>query len=180
MWKTLNSKKIFEHSRLTLIEDDIQLPNGTKSKYLLFEDKGDCVTIICRNEEGKINLQKEFSYPIRKSLYQFPGGFVPCGENIEDGANRELMEELGYKSNKLTQIGKYLMNNRRSKSFMYVFLAEDLEVADLKGNRDATEEDLLNHWVQENIIDKKIKSGEIIHVHVLASWGFYKNLKIEY
>ncbi len=177
MWKTLKSKIIFEHPRLTLIEDDIELPDGAESKYLLFEDRGDCVTVICRNDDGKIILQKEFSYPVREEIYQLPGGFVPYGENIEDGANRELMEELGYRSNKLTQIGKYLMNNRRSKSFMYVFLAEDLVEADLKVDRDATEVGMVNDWVEEGVIDEKIKSGEIVNVHALASWCIYKSLR---
>lgn len=177
MWKTLKSKKIFEHPRLTLIEDDIELPDGTESKYLLFEDKGDCVTVICRNDDGQIILQKEFSYPVRKEIYQLPGGAVPHGENIKDGANRELMEELGYKSDKLIQIGKYLMNNRRSKSFMYVFLAEDLVKDDLKEDRDATEAEMVNDWVEESVIDDKIKNGEIINSHALASWCIYKSLK---
>lgn len=65
MWKKLSSKDLFTHPRLSLIEDEVLLPNGLKTTYLKFKDDGHCgVTIIARNSEGKILLQK-----YRKNLY---------------------------------------------------------------------------------------------------------------
>src|SRR5689334_19023209 len=127
MWETLSSRVLFKHSRLTIIEDDVLLPNGVRTKYLKFKDAGDAVTIICKRMDGRILLQKEYSYPTAQELYQFPGGSVPSGEAAEVGANRELMEEAKLRANTLQLLGTYFINNRRSSALMYVFLGTELE-----------------------------------------------------
>jgi len=73
MWRTLSSKEIFNHPRLTLVEDEIMLPNGTKTTYLKYKDSGiRGATIICQRDDNKILLSKEYSYPPNKILFQFP------------------------------------------------------------------------------------------------------------
>lgn len=47
MWKKLSSKTVFEHPRLTLIEDEVELPSGKKTTYLLRKpDDGDAEEVI--------------------------------------------------------------------------------------------------------------------------------------
>lgn len=171
MWKILSSKRIFSHPRITLIEDNIILPCGTKIKYLKFKDKGNSVTLISKRNDEEILLSKEYSHPSQEILFQFPGGFVPFNESLKKGANRELMEETGYKANSLKLLGSYLINNRRSNSKMYVYLATKLEKKSLKKD---LEESIENHWFKEKKIDNMIKSGKIINANVLASWSLYK------
>ena len=173
MWKTVSSKEIFKHHRLTLIEDEVLLPNGKKIDYLKFKDDGSSsATIICKREDGKILLSKEISYPINKKLYQFPGGNVLANENIKSGANRELAEETDLKAYNLELIGSYLSNNRRSTRKMYVFLATNLSETKTEGD---IEEEIENFWFSEKEIEKMIKKGEIVNCHLLASWALYKN-----
>ncbi len=58
MWKTSSSKEIFNHPRLTLIEDEVILPNGVQITYLKYKDDGGCcATIIAKNDDGKILIQ---------------------------------------------------------------------------------------------------------------------------
>ena len=174
MWKTLSSKEIFNHPRLTLIEDEVMLPNGIKTTYLKYKDSGRrAATIVCKRDDGKILLSKEYSYPPNQTLFQFPGGKISPEENMEKGANRELMEETNYKANKLILLGNYLINNRRSNIRMHVYLATDLQEEFLE--RDM-EEDIENFWFTENEIEAMIKNGEIINCHVLAAWSLYKIL----
>lgn len=173
MWKKISSKTILDHPRLKVSEDTVMLPNGTTTDYLVMPSDGKVATIIVK-KDNKILLQKEYSYPPNEVLFQFPGGFVPESEDIRDGANRELMEELGQKANTIKLIGKYLVNNRRSDAYMYVFLATDLEDNSLEPD---PEEDIENLWFSEDQVDKLIKDGEIKHVHVLAAWTLYKAAK---
>ena len=173
MWKTIDSKKVFDHPRLTLYEDDVELPNGAKTKYIYRKDKGNAVSIIAK-KEGKILVQKEFSYPPREMLYQWPGGGVPFDEAIQEGANRELMEEAGYKAKNLELLGKYLINSRRSTAQMYVFLATDL----IEDKLPEDETEIIEHyWFTEEEIDKMIEKGEIVNAHMLASWSIYNQCK---
>jgi ADP-ribose pyrophosphatase len=172
MWKTVSSKEIFNHPHLTLIEDEIILPNGYKISYLKDKDNGGCAVTIIAKRDGKILIQREYSYPPNQKLFQFPGGAVPAGEKPEIGANRELMEEMGFRANKLELLGSYLINNRRSKMKMYVYVATDLVEESLDAD---PEEDIESFWFSEDEIARMIKNGGIINVHSLASWCLYKN-----
>ena len=172
MWKTVSSKEIFNHPRLTLIEDEIILPNGIQTSYLRHKDDGGCcVTVIARRNDGKILLQTEYSYPPNQKLFQFPGGYVPRDEKPEVGANRELMEEAGLMSNNLELLGSYLIDNRRSASRMFIYLATKLEEKLLEGD---PEEDIESFWFSEDEIARMIKNNEISNCHILASWCLYK------
>jgi ADP-ribose pyrophosphatase len=172
MWKTVSSKEIFNHPRLTLIEDEIILPNGHRINYLKDKDNGGCAVTIITKRDGKILIQREYSYPPNQKLFQFPGGAVPAGEEPEIGANRELMEEMGFRANKLELLGSYLINNRRSKKKMYVYVGTDLVEEALDAD---PEEDIESFWFSEDEIATMIKNGDIINVHSLASWCLYKN-----
>lgn len=172
MWKTASSKEIFTHPRLSLIEDGVILPNGVKTKYLKYKDDGSCAaTVIVRRIDGKILLQKEYSYPINQKIFQFPGGYVPFNEKPEIGANRELMEEANLMANDLKLLGTYLINNRRSTSKMFVYLATDFIEKSLEGDQ---EEDIESFWFSEDEINEMIKNNKIVNCHVLSSWCLYK------
>jgi len=173
MWQTLTSKEIFNHPRLTLIEDEIILPNGEKINYLKYKDDGSCaVTIIAKGDDGKILIQREYSYPPNQKLFQFPGGGVAACEEPETGAQRELMEEMGFRANRLELLGNYLINNRRSAMKMYVYSAMDLIKKSLEAD---PEEEIESFWFSEEEIAKMIKNGDIINNHSLAAWCLYKN-----
>lgn len=171
MWKKILSKNVFNHSRLSLIEDEVLLPNGEKVKYLKFKDDGSCgVTVITKRKDEKILVQKEYSYPSNKKLYQFPGGMVLKDEDVLKGANRELMEESSLKAHNIKYLGSYLINNRRSTARMNVVLATELEEKSLEGD---LEEDIENYWFTEKEILGMIKNNEIINSNLLAAWSIY-------
>lgn len=172
MWRVVSTKIIFEHPRITLAEDEIELPNGHKTEYLRFVDNGGAgVTLIAIRDDGKILVEQEYSHPPQKWLYQFPGGGVPAGEDVARGANRELMEECNLKANNLTDIGSFLMNNRRSATSMHVFVAKNLIDEELSSD---IEENIKLFWFTEQEIDRLIVGGEIENGPMLAAWALYK------
>jgi len=173
MWKTISSKEIFKHPRLTLIEDEVLLPNGHKTSYLKYKDNvSSGVTVIAKNSDNKILIQTEYSYPPNQILFQFPGGGVNLGEEIANGANRELMEEAGLKANKLELLGSYFVNNRRSTKKTFVYLATELQEESLPGD---IEEEIESFWFSEDEVTKMIQNGDIINVNLLAAWALYKS-----
>ncbi len=95
MWKKIKSKTILKHPRIKIIEDTVLLPNKIKTNYLRIVEKSkNGVTILCL-KDNKILIQKEYSYPVNRILYQFPGGKVKKKEQIIQAAKRELFEESG-------------------------------------------------------------------------------------
>ena len=118
-WKLLDSKVVFEHPRIKIIEDKLKLPNTKIISYLRFSSNNDSMTVICIRR-NKILLQNEYSYPVDEKLLQFPGGSINKDEDIINAASRELIEESGYKIIKAENVGWYYVNNRRTNSKMHV------------------------------------------------------------
>ena len=170
-WEILNQKVIFEHPRLTLIEDIVRLPNGKETSYLRYKRLGDAATVIAVDDKGQVLLQREYSHPPAEILYQFPGGGVHLGEDAAVGANRELMEECGYRGD-MEKIGEYFIDNRRTEAKMYVFVASQLQKAELPAD---AEEFIENEWHTEQEIDELIARGEFKYPFVLAAWALYKS-----
>lgn len=176
MWKTLSSREIFSHPKVTIFEDEVELPNGVRTTYLHTKYVVDGATVVCRREDGKILVQREYSYPPNHLLYQFPGGLAVVGETIEEGANRELMEEAGYRAKKLTPLGDYYYDHRRSKGKMFIFLGEDLVKESLPP--DPEEEGAIeSFWFTEKEIDDLIANNEMENSRFLSAWCLYRILK---
>lgn len=172
MYKRLASKAVLTHPRLTVVEDQVELPGGQAGDYLWFADRRDAVTVIARDREGKILVEKEYSYLPGESLYQFPGGGMEEGESPETAANRELTEELNYYANRLTLLGSYLLDHRRTTARMHIYLGEDL-IARESAVKDKYEVDMQAYWLSEVELDALIAQGKVINAAMLASWTIY-------
>jgi ADP-ribose pyrophosphatase len=171
-WKRLSRKVLFEHPRITLIEDEVELPDGNKVPYLLFGMDTRNVTVICVRDD-EILLQREYSYPLDKVIYQFPGGKMEIGESPVDAGRRELIEESKLDPKKLSEIGWYYVNNRRSNAKMYVVVARECKICDsLAGD---PEENITSEWIPIAQFEEMISNGQIVNYSVLAAWALYKS-----
>ncbi len=169
-WKKLKRTILLKHPRLNVYEDDVQLPNGVTTKYIHFGNHHDAAEVIAVNDQGKILVQREYSYPPNKWLYQFPGGGVEKDETPQQGALRELAEE-GKLTGKLKDIGWFYINNRRWGDKFYVFIATDLSSATASED---PEEDIESYWFSEQEVDQMIAEGKIVNFSFLAGWALYK------
>ena len=97
-WKRISSRVLLDHPRLTVYDDEVELPDGRRVSYLRVPSSGVVATVLARRDDGKILLQRQYSYPPDQVMLELPGGNVPDGEDPREGANRELMEEAGYRA----------------------------------------------------------------------------------
>lgn len=176
MYQRRSSKTIFVHPRLTVVEDQIELPDGQTGDYLWFEGGRGGVTVIARDGAGKILVEREYSYLSGAALYQFPGGGIEAGETPEAAAERELAEEVQLRAGRLTRIGRFFPDHRRSRAEMTVFTADDVTSCETE-TRDRYEVDLQAFWLETTEIDALIANGEIVNAAFLAAWSLYKALR---
>ncbi|MGH7196908.1 MAG: NUDIX hydrolase [Candidatus Saccharimonadales bacterium] len=170
-WKKLSTRKVFEHARIEIYEDIVELPSGHQTDYIHFGSEKDVATIIAVNEMDKILLQREYSYPQREKLFQFPGGAIEDGETSLEGAARELAEE-GQLKGELKQIGWFFINNRRSTSKMYVFVATNLQPTEAEKD---IEEEFEDFWLTPDEINELIRKNKICNYSTLSAWTFFIN-----
>lgn len=122
-------------SREIDIEDDFfkvekvtfESPNNQSFTRTVFRHPG-AVCVLPITKEKKVVCVNQFRPPLNRFLLEIPAGRIDkAGENIQDVAHRELLEESGYKSNNLVNMGSMLMAPGYSEERMYFFLALDCE-----------------------------------------------------
>ena len=144
---------------MCLVEDKVELPSGKKIQYLRQEYHGrGGVIVICR-KNGKMLIQREYSYPVDEILWQFPGGKIEAGETPEQAATRELAEESGIKAENAKCIGWFYPDNRRTNARLFVVEC-DYVTDDEKARPDDTEF-IESEWIENGQISQMIRRGEV-------------------
>jgi len=172
LWKTLHSRVLLDYKGFKIIEDTVLLPNRKETTYIRREISNDSVIVIAINKNAKILIQKEYSHPPKKIMWQLPGGSIHDKENVIDAANRELSEESGYRSTNLKNIGFYYVNNRLSNQRQHVVVATNLERFKLQEDSD---EFIENYWMDIDEILLKISANDFDNINLLAALNIWLN-----
>ena len=173
-WKTLYTETLYKHPRLTLVEDTVLLPNGHRTEYLMFGNQKDSVMVICIDKD-KVLVQREYAYPIKKRIFQFPGGAIEHGESIESAANRELAEESNLTARNWKNLGWIYTNIRRTNVKMHIMLASDFRYTDALASD--IEEEISSEWIPMAELESKIRNNTVHNSTVLIGWALYKSLQ---
>jgi len=93
----------------------------------------DGVVVVPLTEDGQVLMAVERSPAFDREVLVLVGGEVEEGEPLEETANRELQEELGWRGERIEFLGelhpfKYLTSRH------FVFLARDLVPSKLEGD----------------------------------------------
>jgi len=133
--KTIKSEIVYNGKLLKVYRDEVHLPNGQKGFREWINHPGAvcCMPIL---PDGKIAMIQQYRYALKQVMIELPAGKLDEGETPEDCALRELEEEIGYRTNKLT----FLANIHPAIGFanenMWLYLAEDLEKTEPKLDND--------------------------------------------
>ena len=121
----ISSTIIYQGRLLDVRCDKVILPNGKTSTREWIKHPG-AVCMIPRLPDNKIALIRQYRYPVNKEMIELPAGKLEDNENPVTCAKRELEEEIGYKSEKLTFLTNLHPAIGFSDEIMGLYLAEDL------------------------------------------------------
>jgi 8-oxo-dGTP pyrophosphatase MutT (NUDIX family) len=85
------------------------------------------VAIVPVTGEGEMILIRQFRPPVDAYVIEFPAGLNDRGENAEEVASRELLEETGYAAKEMTFLAKGPLSSGSSREVLTVYLAKGLE-----------------------------------------------------
>jgi 8-oxo-dGTP pyrophosphatase MutT (NUDIX family) len=170
-WQRIASRVIFQHPRITLIEDTLLLPTGQQADWLRLGGTNDSVGLLCMDNQGRILVARQYNPVPRRVVHEFPGGGVEAGEGLLEAARRELMEEVGLYPRRLEPLGSFLVDHRRSAGKQHVFLATAFEERRLAPDLGEIVE---FEWLSIDVVEEAIRSGAIENMFLLAIWTLFK------
>lgn len=125
-WQTTGSKSVYENAWINVIHNDVITPSGKKGIYGMAHFKNIAAAIVPIDENFNTYLVGQYRYPLNEYSWEVPMGGVLIGNNVLEGAQRELLEETGLVANTWKEIAKVHTSNSVTDEVGYVFLATEL------------------------------------------------------
>ena len=169
----ISSEQKFSGRLIDLYLDQVELPNGEMTTREWIDHPG-AVCLIPILPDGKICLIRQFRYGPREEFIEIPAGKLDAGEAPLDCAYRELEEETGYRTNKLTFLTNIHPAIGFSNEKMWMYLAEELELSKKKLDEDEFLE-LLPTPLNKAL--EWVFSGKITDVKTIIGIMWLKELK---
>lgn len=121
----ISSKKVYECFFMKLYEDEVRLPNDKTSSRIYIKHEG-ASAVLPITKDGKIILINQYRYPIQQEIIEVPAGKKDFpDEDGKDCVLRELEEETGLTSKKITKIQDFHSCIGYSSELIELFIAED-------------------------------------------------------
>lgn len=124
-WHVSGEKLILEHPYLTVSFQDILLPDGRRIKDWPFVKAKDYVNALVLNSQGQCLILEGYKHGLGRDNWQVLGGYLEEGEEPLAAAQRELLEETGYTSDKWLHLGSFVVDANRYVGTGHFFLAYD-------------------------------------------------------
>lgn len=102
--ETIESKQVYQGHFIDLRRDRVRLPNGQEAGREYVVHPG-AVMIVALLPDGKLVMERQYRYPVRLTMIEFPAGKLDAGEGSLACAQRELLEETGYRAKRWAKAG---------------------------------------------------------------------------
>ncbi|TMB70717.1 MAG: NUDIX hydrolase [Chloroflexi bacterium] len=119
------TRRIYEGRIVSLREDTATLADGRTVLREVVEH-AEVAAVVPVDADGNVILVRQYRLPAREALLEIPAGGAEDGEGIEDAAQRELREEIGYRAGRLKRLCGFFVSPGYCTEFIHVFLATDL------------------------------------------------------
>ncbi|MCP1638322.1 ADP-ribose pyrophosphatase [Streptococcus gallinaceus] len=176
--KTISRKEIFNGHIFDVVVDDVELPNGLgQAKRELIFHKG-AVCVLAVTPEDKIVLVRQFRKAIERVIYEIPAGKLEVGEEdaLQAAALRELEEETGYTTDKLTLLSDFYSAIGFCNERLRIYLAENLVKVENPRPQDEDEVIELYEVTLEQALDL-VARGEICDAKTIMAIQYYQLLR---
>jgi ADP-ribose pyrophosphatase len=143
-WRTLSRRVILDHSQfLTVEEHAVELPDGRIIADWPWVITPDFVNVVVTTGDSRFLCFRQTKYGIEGTSLAPVGGFLDPGEEPLAAAQRELVEETGYKAADWTFLGSYRVDANRGAGTAHFFLARGARRVAEPNADDLEEQELL-------------------------------------
>ncbi len=129
IWKK-GKKTLLCRTRIAdITEVEHTSPEGKSSPFIVIDAPDWVITVpLYRKDNADFFLMvKQWRHGASQLSIEFPGGVINNGETPEEGAERELLEETGFKARSLIHLASISPNPAIMSNQVHFFAALDLE-----------------------------------------------------
>jgi len=136
----LSSGLSYEGPLFKVFTEQVREPGGKEARRDIIRHNGSVVILAADTSKSRkdplIIMEQQYRHAAGQYLIELPAGKLEAGEDPMEGAQRELIEETGYRARKWSKLVRYFASPGFLGEWMQVFLAEDLTLG-----KSAPEED---------------------------------------
>jgi ADP-ribose pyrophosphatase len=126
---TLTSEAVYQGHFLELRRDRVALPDGREATREYVVHPG-AVMIVAILPDGRLVMERQYRYPVRQTMIEFPAGKLDAGEGGLACAQRELLEETGYRAGRWAKAGIMHPVIGYATEVIEVWFADDLSLGE--------------------------------------------------
>jgi ADP-ribose pyrophosphatase len=163
--QVISSHERFAGRVFSVRTDELAFDDGGTARVDVVEHRGSYAVIATPSEDSVV-LVRQYRHPVGRSLWEVPAGTAEPGEDVLEGALRELAEETGYRAASARAIGSVYMTPGFCDEIMHFVHAAGL----LPGTQSLDEDERIT--VQNFTIDEMaqlVRSGEIADAKTLLA-----------
>ncbi|MES2424866.1 MAG: NUDIX hydrolase [Pseudomonadota bacterium] len=159
---------------LHVFRDTVQLPDNssTTREYVIHPG---AVMVIALLDDGQVVLERQYRYPVKRVMTEFPAGKLDPGEASLVCAQRELLEETGYTAREWAFAGTLHPVISYSTEHIDIWFARgltaglrQLDAGEFLDVFSATPQQVLRWCFDGSITDAKTLTGALWLQNVLA------------
>ncbi len=158
-WKTVSRTLLHKYNKYLTVENHtIQLPDGqiiTDWPWLITPD---FVNVLAVTEAGEFICLRQTKYAVDGLSLAPVGGYIEPSEDPLVAAQRELLEETGYKARRWVNLGVFPVDGNRGAGVAHLYLAQGAYAVSKPNADDLEEMELLLLSRQE--VENALAAGE--------------------
>ena len=126
---TLSSEPVYQGSFLQMRRDRVRLPDGREASREYVVHPG-AVMVVAILPDGRLVMERQYRYPVRQTMIEFPSGKLDQGDGGLACAQRELLEETGYRAKRWAKAGVMHPVIGYATEVIEVWFADDLTLGE--------------------------------------------------